>query len=284
MRLLVVLLFVAALAGCADDDPSEASKLNPDPAPTGAPPSATTTSTTAAPTNDPEPGPTNTAPGATLEASPVTGQAPLAVTFTANGSDPDGDPLAWSLDVDGDGVADAEGDALPATYEHTFDAGSYVANLTVSDGSESATASIAIEVAVAEEPAPGGPTQTVDGTYTVPLEGCTIAYPSHLAEQDLGYLVGGDLDGVTRIQFAVEPTTFGNPFIVTWTFDVGYLYAGLAFTDAEGAILGSVATDPTAQEAGFDAVTKEGTVPDGAVFGVAWTCGGPTEASVHYEA
>ena len=292
MRLLAVLLMCSlALAGCSDDSPSEASKLNPDPAPT--PGSATSTGTTSSGGSGSSGSSggsgsstqaANTPPHATLEASPVSGVSPLTVSFTIDGSDPDGDSLTWSLDLDGDGTPESEGAELPASYEHTFEEGDHTAQLEVSDGNETTTATIQIEVAAPSAPEPTGPTQVVDGTYTVPLEGCTIAFPSHVAEQDLGTLVGSDLDGVTRVQFAVDEATYGLPFTVTWTFDVGYLYAGLAFTDAEGAILGDVTTDPSAMEAGLEEVTKEGTVPDGAVTGVAWTCGGPAEASVHYEA
>lgn len=292
MRLVAVTLMLAlALAGCSDSDPSDASKLDPDPAPApggggsegadpdeGSQPSDPGTGGTGGST------PANNPPQAVLEASPATGVAPLAVTFTINGTDVDGDALSWSLDWDGDSTPDAEGTELPATVEHSFDQGDHMANLTVSDGSAEAHASASLQVAAPEAPAPTGPVQVVDGTYVLPFEGCTIAFPSHVAEQDLGFLAGGDLDGVSRVQFAVDEATYGLPFIVTWTFDVGYLYAGLAFTDAEGAILGDVTTDPAAQETGFDALTKEGTVPEGAVTGVAWTCGGPAEAAVHYEA
>lgn len=283
MRFLVGLaLVLVALSGCSDDGPSEASKLNPSTSTSTT--TSTTTTQTSQPAPQPEPTPSNTAPSVVLSASPASGTAPLEVVFTLNGTDADGDALTWSLDLDGDGIGDVDGSDLPAQHTATLDAGNHTATLTVDDGQETATSSVEIQVAAPEAPAPEGPIQVVDGTYTVPFEGCTIAYPSVQAGQDLATLAGGDLDEVSRVQFDVDPATYGLPFTVTWSHDVGYLYAALAFTDAEGTVLGSVGTDPTAQEAGMGDLSKEGTVPADAVFGIAWTCGGPTEASVHYEA
>jgi len=74
-------------------------------------------------------------PTCSLNANPTSGEAPLTVTFSISASDPDGSITSWSLDVDNDGNAEYSGSGVPpATQEHTYnEAGTYVANLTVTD-------------------------------------------------------------------------------------------------------------------------------------------------------
>lgn len=75
----------------------------------------------------------NTPPSAVLNASATSGDAPLAVNFTAAGSaDADGDPLGYAWDLDGDGELDDSTSAAPSfTYTQP---GSYAVRLRVSDG------------------------------------------------------------------------------------------------------------------------------------------------------
>jgi len=77
----------------------------------------------------------NQAPTCSLSASPRSGTAPLAVTFSMSASDPDGSVSAWLLDVDGDGNADFSGNgAPPSTRSYTYTSpGNYSARLVVSD-------------------------------------------------------------------------------------------------------------------------------------------------------
>jgi glucose/arabinose dehydrogenase len=73
--------------------------------------------------------PGNANPIARIQANPSSGPAPLTVNFTGNtSSDPDGDPLTYTWDF-GDGSTSS--DANPS---HTYAAGTYTAQLTVSDG------------------------------------------------------------------------------------------------------------------------------------------------------
>jgi glucose/arabinose dehydrogenase len=75
----------------------------------------------------------NPPPVAKATASPTSGAAPLTVRFDATGSsDPDGDPLSYSWDLNGDGVY---GDATSPTpgYTYTQD-GQVNVGLQVSDG------------------------------------------------------------------------------------------------------------------------------------------------------
>jgi glucose/arabinose dehydrogenase/PKD repeat protein len=73
----------------------------------------------------------NLNPTAVINAAPVSGPAPLAVSFDSLGStDPDGDPLTFSWNF-GDGSPAASG----ATTAHTYTvAGLYTATLTANDG------------------------------------------------------------------------------------------------------------------------------------------------------
>jgi glucose/arabinose dehydrogenase len=75
----------------------------------------------------------NRSPVAQISASPTAGPAPLTVQFDATGStDPDGDPLAYSWDLNGDGTF---GDSTSATPSFTYTQnGQYTVGLRVSDG------------------------------------------------------------------------------------------------------------------------------------------------------
>ncbi len=87
--------------------------------------------------------PVNDAPTVTASADPMSGEAPLAVQFTAVGSDIDGDALsyAWTF---GDGSTGSPMQNPAHTYN---EAGTYTAVVTVSDGSLTAFASVTIAVA-----------------------------------------------------------------------------------------------------------------------------------------
>ena len=153
-------LLTATLAGCTSEDPLRypdgASSTPSSSAATSsstAPKSSTTTTSSSGTTSVGTPS-TNLAPSANLTVTPANGIAPLAVTFTANGTD-DGDDLSWILDF-GDGNK-TNGTTLPATVEHTYtNARNYTASLTVSDGALNRTATA--HVAAEGESAPAAPT------------------------------------------------------------------------------------------------------------------------------
>ena len=72
--------------------------------------------------------PGNGTPIARMQANPTSGPAPLAVSFNGRGSsDPDGDALTYSWDF-GDGTT-----STAPSPSHTYAAGNYTAQLTVSD-------------------------------------------------------------------------------------------------------------------------------------------------------
>ncbi|MDX8410946.1 MAG: PKD domain-containing protein [Mariprofundaceae bacterium] len=89
--------------------------------------------------------PVNRAPVANPTATPNTGAAPLTVAFNANASDADGDGLTYDWSFDDAGSLDNSSTA--ANPAHTYNgSGTFVAWLTVSDGSDSVTHSMTIVV------------------------------------------------------------------------------------------------------------------------------------------
>ncbi|MEM6427823.1 MAG: PKD domain-containing protein [Deinococcota bacterium] len=84
----------------------------------------------------------NRAPTVTLAVTPDSGETPLSVQATATASDPDGDTLSFSWQVNGEAVAGSES-TLSTTLEP---AGSYTIRVTVSDGSLQTSAQQAVTV------------------------------------------------------------------------------------------------------------------------------------------
>ena len=77
-------------------------------------------------------GAANRSPAAAITAAPTAGPAPLAVSFDGRGStDPDGDALAYTWDLDGDGTF---GDSTSPTPSRTYGAGTHTVRLRVTDG------------------------------------------------------------------------------------------------------------------------------------------------------
>ena len=73
----------------------------------------------------------NQTPLAAIVANPTSGPAPLDVVFDAtDSSDPDGDPITYSWDLNGDGVF---GDSTASTAARTYSAGLYTVRLRVTD-------------------------------------------------------------------------------------------------------------------------------------------------------
>ena len=77
------------------------------------------------------PTPVNTAPVASLSSDVTSGDAPLAVTFTVSGTDPDNDTLSYDLDFGDSSTHSTSSGSVSHGYAA---AGDYPATLTVSDG------------------------------------------------------------------------------------------------------------------------------------------------------
>ncbi len=101
----------------------------------------------------------NTPPTAALQANVTEIVVPADVQFTLEGSDADADTLSWTLDVDGDGVADSEGTTLPFNFTFSYTtAGNYTVTFNLTDGEASVSETLVVEATepVAEE-VPGEP-------------------------------------------------------------------------------------------------------------------------------
>lgn len=112
----------------------------------------------APPTSTPTPTPTpvpNQAPQVSASATPTSGNTPLFVSFTANGSDPDGFITSYQWNF-GNGVTST---AQNPTYTYTT-AGTYTASVMVTDD-DGATATATVTINVSTPPPPGGGTLRV---------------------------------------------------------------------------------------------------------------------------
>lgn len=146
MRLALTAAFailVVALAGCASSKTDTSSD-------------SVSATATASASGSSSVSSANLPPTANLTAQPVAGNAPLNVTFTLRGADPEGKPITWAFAV---GELKRNGTALPATVNATLPAGNATARLTVSDGVLATLARLnltvtAAEPAVADKPLP----------------------------------------------------------------------------------------------------------------------------------
>ena len=111
----------------------------------------------------------NRAPTAAVSAEPTSGPSPLTVDFDGRGStDPDGDALTYSWDLDGDGTF---GDATTATARRTYEtAGRVTVQLRVTDAAGATdTESVVVDVGVSP------PTASIQAPETVTV-GDTVAF------------------------------------------------------------------------------------------------------------
>ena len=122
----------------------------------------------------------NKPPTCSLYASPSSGYVPLIVTFSLNASDSDGYIESWSLDCNGYGIADYNGNGKPpTTLSHTYhNAGTYIANLTVMDNNSTfAYATVTIVVNEVENKPPHA-----DFTYSI--NNLTVTFTDSSYDED----------------------------------------------------------------------------------------------------
>jgi glucose/arabinose dehydrogenase len=147
----------------------------------------------------------NGAPTAVARADPTSGDAPLAVEFDATGSsDPEGDPLSYDWDLDGDGEYDDSGAARPAWAYNS--PGNHVASLRVTDAlGNSDTDSITIAV--------GGPKPTIDAPSpgTTWAVGDAISFSGSAIDNGGNPIPAGDLSWSVVLRHGDCPLCHTHP-------------------------------------------------------------------------
>jgi glucose/arabinose dehydrogenase len=129
----------------------------------------------------------NNPPQAVATANPTSGPAPLTVQFTGSGSsDPDGDPITYSWDLNGDGTY---GDSTAANPSFTYTtAGTFQVTLRVTDshGSSSVSAPVTITVGAGNTaPTPVIDTPSSNLTWAV---GDIVNFSGHATDAQDGTL------------------------------------------------------------------------------------------------
>ena len=196
-------------------------------------------------------------PTASLVADKQTGNQPLAVNFTATGSDPDGTIVKYELDIDGDGTYD-QTSTTPITTSKTYtNQGTYLAKLRVTD-SDGLTDESSVFISVY------GPPTALPGAYPssggAPLTVTFFANGSDLDGSPEYYDWDYDGDGTydeNLIASMNSTHTYTNP---------GTYNATLKVTDDDGLVgtatvvitVNSASSNPTAVA---DAIPSNGGAP-----------------------
>jgi hypothetical protein len=249
-----LLLVLALLSGCSSGDPGGGGgEGTTSPGATTTRGGGGTTPPGQGTTSAPPPDPDNGAPTGSVEASVPGGQPPFNVTFLLKGSDPDGDPVSWTLSF-GDGSEDATAAApaaLPATVTHAYaTAGLFNATYRLSDGARASTFSVLVN-------ATGGASQEVTGTWQASSVGCGGPFAS--------WAFGTPAAGTAWVEFDVDAATVGRPFHLEFSSSGPATVAGVDFYSADGM---------TRAGGQFDSAPFDGTVPEGAEKGLITDCGG----------
>jgi hypothetical protein len=159
---------------------------------------------------------TNKAPVASgVTATPSTGLAgATSVSFTANATDPDGDPLTFNWNF-GDG-----GTGTGQTTTHTFQTGgAFNVQVTVSDGELSATANTSVTVRTLTGTFRGTLDNFFQATVSLSQNGTVLSgsYADQLGDTTRGP-VTGSVAGPNRVTITVDPACC-IPFTFQGTVD-----------------------------------------------------------------
>jgi uncharacterized repeat protein (TIGR01451 family) len=183
----------------------------------------------------------NQPPIASATGSPTNGPAPLTVAFDGSGSsDPEGGPLTYAWDLDGDGAFD-DSTAVQPTRTYT-QPGSYNARLRVTDAQDQSATSAPVTISANNTP----PTASID----TPAAGTTwkvddlISFSGSATDPQQGTLSAGALSWQLILQHC--PADCHQHPLLTWSGDAedsftapdheypSYLELRLTATDAGG--------------------------------------------------
>jgi glucose/arabinose dehydrogenase len=154
----------------------------------------------------------NQPPTAVITANPTNGPVPLTVSFDGTGSsDPEGKPLSYSWDLNGDGTF---GDATGPTASYTYTtAGVYHPSLRVTDDQgASGTASVTV---TAGNTAPTGIIDSPTSSLTWRV-GDTINFSGHATDSQDGTLPASALTWSLIIHHCFTPTDCHTHLIQTF--------------------------------------------------------------------
>ena len=185
---------------------------------------------------------TNQPPVAVASANPTSGPAPLTVAFTGSGSsDPEGGPLTYAWDLDGDGQFDDSTAANPSyTYQQI---GTYTAALRVTDNQGASSTSSPITINASNSPPV--PTITAPAAGTTWKVGDVISFAGGATDQQEGTLPASKLAWTLVMEHC--PSNCHEHTIQTWTGVASgsfaapdheypsYLQLRLTATDSNGA-------------------------------------------------
>ena len=123
----------------------------------------------------------NNPPNAVATANPTSGPAPLTVQFNGSGSsDPDGDPLTYSWDLNGDGTY---GDSTAVNPSFTYSTtGTYTVILKVTDSHEASTVSAPITIPVGSGNTPPASVIDTPSSSLTWAVGDTINFSGHATD------------------------------------------------------------------------------------------------------
>ncbi|MCA1810963.1 MAG: PKD domain-containing protein, partial [Halobacteriales archaeon] len=221
-----LLTVTLALAGCATDDGASSTTSKATSSGTG---KVTSTGSPPAATGTQHP---NAAPAATLTARNTRGPAPLNVTFVANATDADRDPLTYSLAF-GDGSAPLTGSAFPLNVTHPYtQAGNFTVRLTVRDGAHQVNVTVLVQASNATAAGPAGFVPvTLSGTAALPCEPCVAVGLGELPVEGcaswLAQESGGDC-----VFFPLPASAVGQPWSAKSVGTAGDNDVAVMFYDA----------------------------------------------------
>jgi glucose/arabinose dehydrogenase len=156
----------------------------------------------------------NQPPNAVASATPTTGTAPLSVAFDGTGSsDPEGGPLTYAWDLDGDGAFD---DSTATRPTRTYAAGTYTIRLQVTDNASNASVSLPLTITSNNTP----PTATVS-TPTATLKwrvGDTISFSGSASDPQDGAIPASGLSWKLTLQHCsvIDPSSCHTHLIQTF--------------------------------------------------------------------
>jgi PKD repeat protein len=224
----------------------------------------------------------NQPPVANASATPINGLAPLVVSFSSAGSsDPGGATLTYSWAF-GDG-----GTSTSANPSYTYqNAGTYTAQLSVSDGNNT-TPSSPLTITVTSNPAPVI-------SMTSPANGASYAAPATIG---LAASVTPNGHTITKVQFYNGATLLGEdttaPYTLSWSnvgagsysliaravYDAGVTTDSAAVTVTVG---GLVAAYSFGEGSGATTADASGKGNTGTISGASWNASGRFGSSLSF--